>query len=46
MSQIRIGLIGVTGRGGIARHWHQPEGRSVVVAGADISPGDTEAQIR
>ena len=38
MSQIRIGVIGVTGRGGLARHWHQPEGRSVVVAGADISP--------
>jgi predicted dehydrogenase len=38
MEQIRIGVIGVTGRGGIARHWHQPEGRSVVAAGADISP--------
>jgi len=37
MSQLRIGVIGVTGRGGIARHWHDPEGRSIVVAGADIS---------
>jgi len=37
MSQLRIGVIGVTGRGGIARHWHDPEGRSVVVAGADVS---------
>ena len=38
MTQLRIGVIGVTGRGGIARHWHQPEDRSIVVAGADISP--------
>ena len=37
MKQIRIGVIGVTGRGGLAAHWHQPEGRSVVAAGADIS---------
>ena len=37
MADLRIGAIGVTGRGGIARHWHNPEGRSVVVAGADIS---------
>ncbi|MFH1009283.1 MAG: hypothetical protein V1800_17550 [Candidatus Latescibacterota bacterium] len=37
MEQIRIGVIGVTGRGGLAAHWHQPKGRSVVVAGADIS---------
>ena len=37
MEQIRIGVIGVTGRGGLAAHWHQPEGRSVVAAGADIS---------
>ena len=34
---LRIGVIGVTGRGGIARHWHDPQGRSIVVAGADIS---------
>ena len=43
MSQIRIGVIGVTGRGGLARHWHQPEGRSVVVGGADISPEALES---
>ena len=34
---LRIGMIGVTGRGGLWRHWHQPAGRSVVVAGADIN---------
>jgi len=35
--QLRIGVLGVRGRGGIAKHWHEPEGRSVVVAGMDIS---------
>jgi predicted dehydrogenase len=30
-------MIGVGGRGGLWRHWHQPKGRSVVVAGADVS---------
>lgn len=34
---IRIGVVGVAGRGGMARHWHQPDGRSVVVAGMDVS---------
>jgi predicted dehydrogenase len=34
---IRIGVIGVAGRGGMARHWHDPDGRSVVVAGMDVS---------
>lgn len=37
MDQLRIGMIGVGGRGGLWRHWHQPIGRSIVVAGADIS---------
>ncbi|MGC9347372.1 MAG: Gfo/Idh/MocA family protein [Anaerolineae bacterium] len=37
-TQLRIGMIGVAGRGGLWRHWHQPEGRSVVVAGADVNP--------
>jgi predicted dehydrogenase len=37
MSQVRIGVIGVTGRGGLARHWHDPKGRSIVVAGVDIA---------
>jgi hypothetical protein len=26
MDQVRIGVIGVGGRGGIARYWHQPKG--------------------
>ena len=37
MTQLRIGVIGVTGRGGIAQHWHRPQGRAAVVAGADVS---------
>ncbi len=37
MGQLRMGMIGVGGRGVIAAHWHQPNGRSVVVAGADVS---------
>ena len=36
VKQIRIGIIGVSGRGTIAQSWHNPKGRSVVVAGADI----------
>ena len=36
-TQLRLGVIGVTGRGGLWRHWHHPLGRSVVVGGADIS---------
>lgn len=39
MDQLRIGMIGVGGRGGLWRHWHQLAGRSVVVAGADTSNG-------
>jgi len=37
MAQVRIGVIGSSGRGGMARHWHDPEGRSVVVGAADVS---------
>lgn len=40
--QLRIGVIGLGGRGGIWKLWHKPEGRSVVVAGADILPGERE----
>ena len=36
-TQIRIGVVGCGGRGGMAASWHRPEGRSVVVAAADIS---------
>ena len=37
-NQLHIGMIGVSGRGGLWRHWHDPQGRSVVVAGADVNP--------
>lgn len=37
MDQVRIGVIGVSGRGRIAWHWqNDPYKRAVVVAGADI----------
>ena len=39
MSQVRIGVIGASGRGGMAKHWHDPIGRSVVVGAADVSRG-------
>jgi predicted dehydrogenase len=42
MSQLRIGVIGVTGRGTLARSWHQAGGRSIVVAGADVVPQKEE----
>lgn len=37
MEQVRIGLIGATGRGFLSKYWHDPLGRSVVVAAADVS---------
>ena len=37
MKQVRIGIVGVTGRGVLWKHWHNPEGKSVIVGGADIS---------
>ncbi|MCC6731495.1 MAG: Gfo/Idh/MocA family oxidoreductase [Chthonomonadales bacterium] len=38
MDRLRIGVIGVGGRGGLWRHWHRPtDGRSIVVGGADPS---------
>jgi predicted dehydrogenase len=42
-TQLRIGMIGVSGRGGLWRHWHEPWGRSVVVAGADVNPDCLDA---
>ena len=33
--QLKIGLIGASGRGRLAEHWHQPQGRSIAVAGMD-----------
>ncbi|MCK4401271.1 Gfo/Idh/MocA family oxidoreductase [bacterium] len=37
MKQVKIGVIGVTGRGVLWKHWHKPEGKSIVAGGADIS---------
>lgn len=37
MEQVRIGIIGAGLRSGIAKNWHKPEGKSVVVGAADIS---------
>ena len=35
--QLKIGVVGVSGRGGMAKHWHDPQGRSIVTAGMDVS---------
>ncbi len=43
LTQLRIGMIGISGRGGLWRHWHDPQGRSVVIAAADIAPEHLEA---
>ena len=40
ITQLRIGVIGAGVRSSIARHWHQPGGRSVVVAIADPDPAN------
>lgn len=42
MEQVRIGVIGVGGRGAIVKNWHKPDGKSVVVAGADVNGGYLE----
>ena len=36
MEQVRIGVIGVSGRGGLYKHWHNPDGQSAVTGGADV----------
>ena len=36
--QLRIGMIAAAGRGALAKHWHDPKGRSVVTAAADPNP--------
>ena len=36
MKQVRIGIIGVTGRGTLYEYWHNPDGESVVTGGADV----------
>ena len=42
MSEVRIGVIGAAGRGAMARHWHDPGGRSVGVGAADPSEAALE----
>ncbi|HEY3320798.1 MAG TPA: Gfo/Idh/MocA family oxidoreductase [Planctomycetota bacterium] len=42
MSDLRIGVIGSGGRGGLARHGHQPQKGSRVVACCDIVPAVLE----
>lgn len=37
MDAIRIGVIGAHGRGAMAKNWHDPQGRSVVIGAADVS---------
>ncbi|WP_163100148.1 Gfo/Idh/MocA family protein [Peribacillus alkalitolerans] len=37
MNTVRIGIIGAGLRSGIAKYWHNPGGKSVVVAAADVS---------
>ncbi|MCC7494250.1 MAG: Gfo/Idh/MocA family oxidoreductase [Fimbriimonadaceae bacterium] len=41
MDKLRVGVIGVSGRGGLARQWQQPQagGRSLLVGGADVNEG-------
>lgn len=36
MDQTRIGIIGASGRGAVARYWHDPKNGSEVVAAADV----------
>jgi predicted dehydrogenase len=38
LEQIRIGVIGLGWRAGVTKYWHRPDGKSVVVAGADTNP--------
>jgi predicted dehydrogenase len=42
-TQLRLGVIGIGGRGGLWRYWHQPQGRSVVVGAADVDPAQLAA---
>ena len=35
--QLRIGMIGVSGRGGLWKTWHDPQGRSIILGGADVN---------
>ncbi|MGQ9731271.1 MAG: Gfo/Idh/MocA family protein [Candidatus Zipacnadales bacterium] len=41
MDKLRIGVIGVCGRGGLANHWRDSE-RAEIVGGADVNPAHLE----
>ena len=41
MDRLRIGVIGVCGRGALANHWRDSD-RAEVVAGADVSEANLE----
>jgi len=43
MDQIRVGVIGACGRGKMAKGWHHPDGRSVVVGAADVAEDALDA---
>jgi len=42
MDQVRIGVIGVTGRGALAKNLHNPAGRSLLAGGMDTSEAALE----
>ncbi|WNQ13363.1 Gfo/Idh/MocA family oxidoreductase [Paenibacillus aurantius] len=42
MEQVRLGVIGLGWRSGVTKYWHQPDGRSLVVAGCDLSADNRE----
>lgn len=42
MDKVRIGMIGAAGRGRLAKHWHDPSGRSMVVGASDIAESALE----
>ena len=42
MKNVKLGVIGVNGRGRLWRFWHKPEEGVVVAAGADKDPAELE----
>lgn len=42
MEQVRLGVIGLRRGKHLAKHWHNPSGKSVVVAAADVLPDRLE----
>ena len=42
-TQLRMGIIGISGRGGLSEFWHKPNGRSIVAAAADVRTDHLEA---